>query len=681
MTRLLLLLPVLGGLAAAPAPVPASATAPAASPAARPLPPGLPRLFGREGVVFARQDAPPAPRKFPTGARPSPRHKLLSAPRFVLPRAPVPAQFAVVPKQLDMWGNDRYGDCVTAEEAFAKACYQPEIFIPANVVIDHARRHGNLNGADLVDVMDTFQRDGFQVGSQKYNDGPYSAVDYSSEAVLQAAISQGPIKIAISSDALPSGAGNVQGWYIFGRHPEGQTDHCTALCGYGPASYCFQALGVPLPSGVSPTKTCYLHYTWSTIGVVDHDWILSTCAEAWLRTPTTVGVPPLPQPTPPVPPTPPPGPNPPPPVPPTPPGQAFTGTLTYTWVNGVFMGVTQGGQPVPPQALEADLKQAGVSPAIITDVLQLIADLKAKKGFAVLLADVFKILTDLQAAQAADDAKTPAPSDAPVKPPVSVAPMPYPGRPHAREAWTVQSWDKEGLEQVRREQETLGAWLAARREAVGRWESAADGPSPKPPPPKPADGYEPELPDGAVKYTPARFTQSIAVTNNRDTIDPVAIARLPDTRWHQSGGMLGVKGYRSDKYKYVPADWKVGEAVVNLPVWNGSNYQNNRGLARSYPVGTEFHDVLVNEKTGKVFSHRKRVKVSLAGGPSERWNSVKVHEDPAQYPAGFTGLKVTCQSCHNEAGQGNYAVGMNPGGDTVFSDPLPWQLWLGRRID
>jgi hypothetical protein len=40
------------------------------------------------------------------------------------------------------------------------------------------------------------------------------------------------------------------------------------------------------------------YYTWSTIGVVDHAWIMSTCVEAWTRQPTTVGVPPLPGPTP-----------------------------------------------------------------------------------------------------------------------------------------------------------------------------------------------------------------------------------------------------------------------------------------------------------------------------------------------------------------------------------------------
>ncbi len=92
----------------------------------------------------------------------------------------------------------------------------------------------------------------------------------------------------MDANALPSGAGNKQGWYKFGGRP-GQysnEDHSTALCGYGPASFCFTAVGVPLPAGVDKDKQCYLHFTWGTIGVVDHDWVMSCVSEAWLRNPT-----------------------------------------------------------------------------------------------------------------------------------------------------------------------------------------------------------------------------------------------------------------------------------------------------------------------------------------------------------------------------------------------------------
>lgn len=248
-------------------------------------------------------------RQFPRGARPSPRYKLLRACAFV-PPARVPTQLAYVPQRLDFWDNSKYGDCVTAEEGFAKACYLPEIFIDPALLVSWAEAHGFLNGADLVSVLDSMQSDGFQVGTQRYNDGPYFGVDYSDESILQAAIAQGPVKIAIDADALPAGAGNENGWYAIGGGKFPNTDHCVSVCGYGSAEYLYSQLGLPLPVALPGNKTGYLVFTWSTIGFVDHDWIMGTCEEAWVRNPTTVGVPPLPGPGP----TPPP----PPPVPPSP---------------------------------------------------------------------------------------------------------------------------------------------------------------------------------------------------------------------------------------------------------------------------------------------------------------------------------------------------------------------------
>ncbi len=261
---------------------------------------------------------------FHRGAKKSPRHKLLAASPHRVTSSP-PPQFAFVPKQLDMWGNDQYGDCVSAEEAFAKACYSPEIFIPTQTVTSWAQAGGFLNGADLTSVMDAMKQAGFVVGQQMYNDGPYTGVDYSNETVLQSALSQGPVKIAIDANALPSGAGNQQGWVGTGGSPGqfGNTDHCVAICGYGPASWLFQQLGIPLPAGLS---SGYLLYTWSTIGFVDHAWIMSTCVEAWLRNPTTVGVPPLPGPTPP----------PVPPTPPSPPSNLAVATLTTSVPPGTY---------------------------------------------------------------------------------------------------------------------------------------------------------------------------------------------------------------------------------------------------------------------------------------------------------------------------------------------------------
>src|SRR5580658_6268973 len=100
----------------------------------------------------------------PRGARMSPAH-VLSAARPHQLRANVPASFAAVPSQLSMWLNDTYGDCVTAEEAFAKAAWSvmlglPELFVPDSEVESWARQNGFLNGAVLSDVMAAMAKSG-----------------------------------------------------------------------------------------------------------------------------------------------------------------------------------------------------------------------------------------------------------------------------------------------------------------------------------------------------------------------------------------------------------------------------------------------------------------------------------------------------------------------------------------
>lgn len=275
------------------------------------------------------------------GARPTPRHKLASATPF-RPAGRAPASASWVPKQLSMWGNSQYGDCVSAEEAFAKACNNPEIFVPESTVIQWARQHGFLNGADLSEVMDAMQKDGMVVSGTKYDDGPYQSVDYTNEPTLQAAIALGPVKIGIDADALPSGAGNSNGWYTLASGNYRNEDHCVSLCGYGQAVELFAALGVPVPMGLQPSQPGYLLFTWSTIGFVTHGWILGTVGEAWIRNPTTV----IDGPTP-VPPPPPPTPTP----TPTPGGVAQV-VVQQPLLPGTYpIGPAIGGQPTEPKAI------------------------------------------------------------------------------------------------------------------------------------------------------------------------------------------------------------------------------------------------------------------------------------------------------------------------------------------
>lgn len=343
-------------------------------------------------------------KKLPRGAKPTPRHKLCGSEPFrPIPTlmAP-PTQFAVVPKQLSMWDNDVDGDCVTAEEAFAKAAFSvmsglPELFVPVQEVISWASQYGFLNGANLTDVMDQMAKKGFQINGVLYGDGPYQAVDYSNEAVLQAALVQGPVKIGIDADALPGGAGNANGWVGTGGSP-GQfsnEDHCVSLTGYGPASYLFEQLGVPLPSGLAPTANGYLLFTWSTIGFVDHAWIMSTCGEAWVRNPTTPGESPTP-----VPPGPTPVPNPPVPTPPGPtpvpttPGFVVIPNQTVQVPHGLFgtASVTIQGGTYPVQ-YGSGSRSGPVGAINWTELFSVVtADIAAGKTFAQIVTDVITVL-------------------------------------------------------------------------------------------------------------------------------------------------------------------------------------------------------------------------------------------------------------------------------------------------
>lgn len=228
---------------------------------------------------------PPPPKQFPRGAKPTPPAKLFAAPRHKIVSATL-SQIAYVPAKLDYWGNNQYGCCVTSSEAFARACQKPEIFISSSVCIGWARQHGFLNGADLSEVMDAMARSGFSQDGHIYGCGSYTSVNYSDEENLQNALSIAPVNVAIDADALPSGAGNNQGWYSLGTRAYRNTDHCVDICGFGTAEYLYQQLNVPLPAALAGKKG-YLVYTWSTIGFVDKKWIDNTVVEAWLRNPNT----------------------------------------------------------------------------------------------------------------------------------------------------------------------------------------------------------------------------------------------------------------------------------------------------------------------------------------------------------------------------------------------------------
>ena len=246
------------------------------------------------------------------GAIPSPRHVLASASPFV----PAHCLFALpncfwVPKKVSMWGNDTYGDCVSAEEAAAIAAYDGA-FVTDGTLEAWAKSHGVLNGAVISDVLQWRTTDSLTSDAgTAYLDGPASAVDWTAPATLNAAIVQGPIKIGVASSQLESAVNQTNdgnGWLLTGASQDENYDHCVSLFGYGTVSECYAALDITPPAAAQKilTAPAYLLFTWDSIGVIDQPSLVAICGEAWLRTPTTIpGPTPVPTPTPtPTPPSP-----------------------------------------------------------------------------------------------------------------------------------------------------------------------------------------------------------------------------------------------------------------------------------------------------------------------------------------------------------------------------------------
>jgi hypothetical protein len=227
------------------------------------------------------------------GAIPTPRDVLAAATPYSHTAAFVgaPPNSIVIPQQLSMWGNDVHGDCVTAEEAFAKACHYPEFFIPDNVVITWAKKHNVLDGAVIADVLKWMQTDGFPDGKFMDDDGPHSSVDWTNAGILESAISLGPVKIGVAADQIETAwdsTGGRSGWFATGFHNDANEDHCTSLCGYGSISWLAQQLGAQVPGGIDGTHPGYAMFTWDSIGIIDRPSMLAVTHEAWLRQPTTV---------------------------------------------------------------------------------------------------------------------------------------------------------------------------------------------------------------------------------------------------------------------------------------------------------------------------------------------------------------------------------------------------------
>jgi hypothetical protein len=224
--------------------------------------------------------------RMPRGAIPSPRHKLAAAtPHRVV--GITPPNRIYIPRQLSFWGNNLHGDCVTAEEAFAKACFAQEIFISEQEAISWATQHGFLNGAVLSTVMETMIDDGFPLYMQSYDDGPASSVDWGDADTLKNAIAHGPVKIGVASaqlDPVYQRTNGSNGWFATGFHQDEHEDHCVSLCGYGTMGWLARQLGVQVPTGVDGGQPGYAMFTWNSIGIIDGN-CSPPAAAGWAGTP------------------------------------------------------------------------------------------------------------------------------------------------------------------------------------------------------------------------------------------------------------------------------------------------------------------------------------------------------------------------------------------------------------
>lgn len=247
-------------------------------------------------LIQGYTEAPAGMQKRMTGAKPTSRHTLAaSAPYRIV--GTTPSSWIWLPKRLSYWGNQNDGDCVTASEAFNKAC--SGIFISEAEVIRWATAHGVLNGAYLNEVLDWFTDDGFRQDGNVYNDGKKVSVDWTNAAVLRNALSKGPVKIGVAASQLQNAVGDSNGWFAMNFQSDNQTDHCVELAGFGTVSELAGWLNVTVPSGIDPSEDAYGLFTWNTVGVINVSSIKAITSEAWTRIPNSITVgtnPPTPDP-------------------------------------------------------------------------------------------------------------------------------------------------------------------------------------------------------------------------------------------------------------------------------------------------------------------------------------------------------------------------------------------------
>ncbi len=227
----------------------------------------------------------------PSGEFPTPNHELAAAQPYKGGR-PTPESFIVWPIKIDCWGSKEGSYSNWAEEAFAKACAEPKVFIPPEAVLLTLCECGSSNFAAFM------QTHGFQLDHRSYVDGPFNSVDWTNAAALNGAIANvGPVKVGIAwATQLSTPLGRVStgasGWAIHGLSRAQIEDHFASLCGYGSLGalvdlFDQHGVGVNLPLDM-PTGLCYAMFIQGSIGIIDRQSLMNIAGEAWVRNPTTI---------------------------------------------------------------------------------------------------------------------------------------------------------------------------------------------------------------------------------------------------------------------------------------------------------------------------------------------------------------------------------------------------------
>ncbi len=235
-------------------------------------------------------------RKVCFGCRSTPRNRLAKA-HWVFQHAralppPLPDFDATGGvKDWDMYGNDQYGVCTTAEEGNYKKCIgpatdAPEVKIPTQNLISWARNHGFLNGADLDEVLNAMERDGLpDAAGVVHRNGNHGTIDWTDKTEFQWAVQYFKgIKIAVGAAQLLRVVGDGNGWLLDRAYEDQSANHCVGIYGYGTVEFLSKICGLSSPPGnVDPKAFAVLLYTWETIGIVTWPSFLALTSEAWVR--------------------------------------------------------------------------------------------------------------------------------------------------------------------------------------------------------------------------------------------------------------------------------------------------------------------------------------------------------------------------------------------------------------